>query len=130
MGCQKILIVDDNPENLKLLYLLLVQEGYTVQTVNTGEAAITLLSSDNHDALLTDVQMPGMDGLQLTRLIRAHPYIGKIPIVAISANAMSESIQAAYLAGCDSYITKPVDTRTFGPLIRKHLDLAESRFTC
>jgi two-component system cell cycle response regulator DivK len=129
MHCQTLLIVDDNPENLKLIYLLLIQEGYVVQTVNSGEAAVAILTADTPDALLTDIQMPGMDGLQLTRLIRSHPRIGGIPILAISANAMRESIQEAYAAGCDSYITKPIDTRTFGQSVRTYLELAAARYS-
>jgi two-component system, cell cycle response regulator DivK len=124
---ETILVVDDNRENLKLFQLLLTHQGYTIRTAESGEGALAELALDVPDAILTDVQMPGMDGLQLTRQIRLDPQKQDLWIVAVSANAMTEHIDEAYRAGCNGYITKPIDTRTFGNTVREHLDRAASQ---
>src|SRR5713101_3295844 len=91
MNNRTILIVDDNLANLKLFRLLLTQEGYAVQLANRAEEALEVLSTSTPDVVLTDIQLPGITGLELTRLIRSDPRTRDISIVGVSANAMKEN---------------------------------------
>jgi CheY-like chemotaxis protein len=119
---ESILIVDDDSDTLRLLEFLMAREGYAVQTANGAEDAMTLLYSFTPDAVLMDIRLPGMDGLQLTRLIKLTGTTKKIPILAVSASDTALTIQEAYDAGCDGYITKPVDANTFASTVRQYLD--------
>jgi two-component system cell cycle response regulator DivK len=121
METKNILIVDDSPANLKLLRLLLAGEGHSVQTATSAEDALEVLSSFKPDAILMDVQMPGMNGLDLTRLIKQDSRTSGISVLAVSANAMETDIQQAREAGCAGYITKPIDSRRFASTVREYL---------
>jgi|SRR5579872_841186 len=121
MKQQRILIVDDNPDNLKLTLLLLECEGYAVETAEDAEQALALLQTCRPDLILMDIQLPGMDGLDLTRRLRTVEELKPIPIVALTAYAMQGDEENALEAGCDGYITKPIDTRAFPALIRRYL---------
>lgn len=121
MKNENILIVDDNQMNVKLIRLLLFNEGFQVRSAQSAGEALEALCSFLPDAVLMDIQLPGINGLQLTRLLRQDWRTRAIPIVAVSANAMKQNIQEAYAAGCDGYITKPIDTRTFVNSLRDHL---------
>jgi two-component system cell cycle response regulator DivK len=129
MSDRTILVVDDDPANLKLLRLLLTREGYTVLTVIGAEDALAELEISMPAAVLTDIQLPGMNGLQLAHSIRSNPRTKDILILGISANAMKENIEAAYAAGCDGYITKPIDTRMFAGTIDEYLMRGRSKET-
>ena len=118
---RQILIVDDNPDNLKLAQLLLECEGYQVETAEDAEQALAWLQSRRPDLILMDIQLPGMDGLDLTRRLRTMEELKKVRIVALTAYAMHGDEENARAAGCDGYITKPIDTRAFPALIREHL---------
>src|ERR1039458_1149701 len=122
MAGESILIVDDTPVNLKLTRILLVNEGYKVMTAASGEEALELLRSFHPALILADVQLPGIDGLELTRRIKRNEATRDITVVALTAFAMKGDEQRAAEAGCDGYITKPIDTRTLGARIRGHLD--------
>jgi CheY-like chemotaxis protein len=126
---ESILVVDDNPEILLLIQLLLVGENFTVRTANSALEALEALSASVPDVMLTDIQMPNIDGLELIRRVRLNPWTQGIFILAVTANAMKESIQEAYAAGCDGYITKPLDTRTFAAWVRAELKLGRTRET-
>jgi CheY-like chemotaxis protein len=106
-----ILIIDDNPANLKVARFALEAEGYQVQTVNDAEEALVLIRDIHPRLILMDIQLPGMDGLELTRQLKAEPATREIIIVAVTAYAMKGDREKALLAGCDGYITKPIDTR-------------------
>lgn len=106
----EILIVDDNPTNLRLAADVLECEGYTIWRAQDAEEAQRLLSSGRPDLILMDIQMPGMDGLTLTRLLKADPAFRSIPIIALTAFAMKGDEDKAMAAGCDGYITKPIET--------------------
>jgi two-component system cell cycle response regulator DivK len=121
MAGEPILIVDDTPVNLKLTRILLVNEGYTVVTAASAEEALELLRSYRPRLILADIQLPGMDGLEMTRLIRRDARTRDIAVVALTAFAMKGDEQKAMDAGCDGYITKPIDTRTLGDRIRQLL---------
>ena len=121
-----LLIVDDNPSNLKLLRVLLSGEGFEVRTANNASEALQALQAAKPDLILTDIQMPGMDGLDLTRRLKADPATRSIPVVAITAYAMSADEAKAKEAGCDAYVAKPIDTRSLPGLLHGILDKAHS----
>ncbi|MBI3853095.1 MAG: response regulator [Verrucomicrobia bacterium] len=106
-----ILIVDDNPTNLKLAADVLECEGHSVLRAPDAEEAQKILKRTTPDLILMDIQMPGMDGLTLTRLLKANPAYQHIHIVALTSFAMKGDEEKAREAGCDGYITKPIDTR-------------------
>lgn len=114
-------MVDDTPVNLKLTRILLAHEGYEVRTANGGEEALEILESFHPRLVLADIQMPGMDGLEMTRRIKADPRHRDVVVVALTALAMQGDEEKAIAAGCDGYITKPIDTRALGNRIREFL---------
>jgi two-component system, cell cycle response regulator DivK len=122
MAGEPILIVDDTPVNLKLTRILLVNEGYRVLTAGSAEEALDLLRNHHPALVLADIQLPGIDGLELTRRIKQDEKTRDIAVMALTAFAMSGDEQKAIDAGCDGYITKPIDTRTLGARIRELLD--------
>lgn len=117
MPTHHILVVDDNPANLKLVYDLLKCSGYQVTKAADAEKALILIQKDPPSLILMDIALPGMDGLTLTRQLKANPATRRIPIVALTAFAMKGDDQKAREAGCDGYVTKPIDTRTLPKMI-------------
>lgn len=117
MAGEAILIVDDNPVNLKLARVLLTGEGYDVRTAVDAEEAMALLPAFRPRLILMDLQLPGMDGLELTRRLKADPATNGITVLALTAYAMKGDEEKAIAAGCDGYITKPIDTRRLPVLI-------------
>jgi CheY-like chemotaxis protein len=107
-----VLVVEDNPVNLELVEAVLDREGYEVISAVSAEEALKRLERLRPDLVLLDIQLPGLDGLGLTRLLKANPATVEIPIVALTAHARPEDRQAALDAGCVEYISKPIDTRT------------------
>jgi CheY-like chemotaxis protein len=106
-----ILIVDDNPTNLKLAAEVLEFEGHTIARARDADEAQEVLKHTQPELILMDIQMPGMDGLTLTRLLKANPSYQHIPVVALTAFAMKGDEDKAREAGCHSYIIKPIETR-------------------
>jgi len=121
MAGEGILIVDDNPQNVKLIRAVLAGEGYDVQSAGDAEEALRVLSTFQPSLILMDIQLPGMDGLELTRRLKADPVRGHIRIIALTAYAMKGDDTRALAAGCDAYITKPIDVEDFPRLIRSHV---------
>jgi CheY-like chemotaxis protein len=111
MNAARILVVDDNPTNLKLVSDLLQFEGHEVLKAMDAEEAQVVLTAILPDLILMDIALPGMDGLTLTRLLKADERTRHIRVVALTAFAMKGDEQKALDAGCDGYITKPIDTR-------------------
>jgi len=107
----RILVVDDNPVNLKLVSDVLAFEGHEILNAMDAEEAQVLLRVTLPDLILKDIALPGMDGLTLTRQLKADPRTCRIPVVALTAFAMKGDDRKALEAGCDGYITKPIDTR-------------------
>lgn len=107
----RILIVDDNAVNLKLASELLELEGYAVERAVDAEHAQEILRGSVPDLILMDIALPGMDGLTLTRKLKADGRLKHIPIIALTAFAMKGDDDKAFAAGCEGYITKPIDTR-------------------
>jgi CheY-like chemotaxis protein len=108
----RILVVDDNRTNLKLVSELLAFEGYQILKAVDAEEAQVILTGALPDLILMDIALPGMDGLTLTRRLKAEARTRHIRIVALTAFAMKGDEQKALDAGCDGYITKPIDTRS------------------
>lgn len=117
----RILIVDDNPTNLKLVAYLVRAKGYTVDTALDADAALAKIAEAHPDLILMDLQLPGVDGLELTRRIKGNPATAGIAIIAVTAYAMKGDQDRAMDAGCDDYVTKPIDTRALPDTIAKHL---------
>jgi CheY-like chemotaxis protein len=122
MAGEAILIVDDNPVNLKLLRITLVVAGYDVQTAIDAEQAMSVLASFCPRLILMDIQLPGMDGLELTKRLKAAPATRDAIVLAVTAYAMKGDEQRALAAGCDGYVTKPIDTRTLASLVAQSLE--------
>jgi two-component system cell cycle response regulator DivK len=118
---ESILIVDDNIDNLDLTQILLEGDGFGVRRAEDAETALIVLQTFHPQLILTDIQLPGMDGLELTRRLRREPALQGVIIVALSAYAMKGDEDDARGAGCDGYITKPIDTRTFAEVVRGYL---------
>ena len=111
MAC--ILVVDDNATNLRLATTLLELDGHAVLGASDAEGALRTLAEVRPDLILMDIGLPGMDGLALTRRIKADPRLRTVPVVALTAFAMKGDDLRASAAGCDGYIAKPIDTRRF-----------------
>jgi two-component system cell cycle response regulator DivK len=118
---EPILIVDDNAQNLKLARVVLVGAGYDVRTAVDAEAALQVLAAWRPRLILMDLQLPGMDGLELTRRLKADPATRDIVIVALTAYAMKGDDAKALAAGCDGYVTKPIDIDTLARVVAERV---------
>jgi CheY-like chemotaxis protein len=127
MNREAILVVDDNPQNLKLARVLLSVEGFEVQTATDAEEALYILESFWPRLILMDLQLPGMDGLELTRRLKADPRRRDIVILALTASAMKGDEEKAVRAGCDGYIAKPLDTESLPRVIARYLARSTAR---
>jgi CheY-like chemotaxis protein len=116
-----ILVVDDNPINLKLMADLLEFEGCRVLKAVDADDAQAVLEGDLPDLILMDIGLPGMDGLALTRHLKAQTRTAHLPIVALTSYAMKGDDEKARQAGCDGYITKPINTRTIAATVLKYI---------
>jgi CheY-like chemotaxis protein len=123
MANETILVVDDAPVSLKLTDILLRKEGYKVHGTTDAEQALFLLDSLHPDLMLVDIQLPGMNGLELTRRVKQDSRTRDIVVVALTACAMKGDDDLAFKAGCDGYITKPIETLTLANKIREYLAL-------
>ncbi len=126
MAGESILVVDDNPQNLKLTRVVLTMAGYAVRTAEDGESALVVLRTFRPRLILMDLQLPGMDGLELTRRLKGEPHWRHIPVVALTAYAMKGDEARARLAGCDGYLTKPIDIDLLPRIVAAHLAGAEA----
>jgi len=127
MAGEPILIVDDNEVNLKVVRVLLTVEGYDVRTASDATEALAVLHTFHPRLILMDLQMPGMDGLQLSRRLKADPATSATTILAVTAYAMKGDEEKARSAGCDDYITKPIDTRALPHIVADYLARAAGR---
>jgi CheY-like chemotaxis protein len=112
-----ILIVEDNALNLELASDLLGAEGYAVRQARSGEEGLRLARAEPPSLILMDLRMPGMDGYATLVELKADPRTARIPIVALTAQAMNGDKEAVLAAGFDGYISKPIDTRTFSQTV-------------
>lgn len=123
MASEPILIVDDNLVNVKLTSALLAAEGFDVHSATSAVQAMSELESLSPSLILMDLQMPDMDGLELTRRLKADPKTSSIPIIAFTAYVVEGSEQQARDAGCDGYITKPIDVN-MPNVLREYIERA------
>jgi CheY-like chemotaxis protein len=118
---ESILVVDDNLANARLVSYLLERKGYLVRTAVDARDALATLDEFQPELILMDIQLPGMDGLALARTLKADPRRRHIAIVALTAYAMKGDEERAKEAGCDGYVSKPIDTRTLPGLVSEIL---------
>lgn len=118
---EKILIVEDNPQNMRLIEMTLRAREYTLLQATDGEEALEVAIRECPDLIMMDVQLPKMDGLEVTRRLRQMPAFDHIPILALTAFAMKGDEEKCLSAGCDAYLSKPVNTRDLPDRIAKML---------
>ena len=118
---KKILIVEDNEQNLYLMQYMLEKTGYSVVVARTGGEGVAMAVKERPDLILMDIQLPDMDGLEVTRRIRASEADDQIPIVAVTSFAMAGDREKALAAGCTGYIEKPIDPETFLNEVEKYV---------
>jgi CheY-like chemotaxis protein len=118
-----VLIVEDNEANQLLARSVLEREGYRVEIAGAAPEALEKMGEQLPNLILMDVQLPGQDGLSLTRALKADPHTADIPVIALTAHAMTGDREQTIAAGCAGYISKPIDTRTLGTQIREILTL-------
>ena len=118
---KKILVVEDNEMNLELVTDILEAEGYEVIQATNGNDALESANSQRPDLILMDIQLPQMDGLEVTRLLKGNEGTRQIKVVALTAHAMRGDEEKARSAGCSGYIPKPINTREFVSIIRHYL---------
>ena len=117
----KVLIVEDNPANMTLALVLLESAGHSVITATNAEAGLTLARDEQPQLILMDIQLPGMDGLEATRLLKQDDTTRRIPVIALTALAMKGDEERIRAAGCDGYIAKPLAYKEFLAIVSAHL---------
>lgn len=127
MARDQLLVVDDHPINMKLISFLLELEGYEVRTAGGASEALAILASYRPRLILMDLQMPGVNGFELTQQLKAADATKDIVIIAVTAYAMKGDEQRALAAGCDHYITKPIDNDELPRLVARLLATAPPR---
>lgn len=118
MTAQRIMIIDDNHMNLELVSYMLEADGFAVQLENGANTALNTIPDFKPDLILMDIQLPDMDGLELTRRLKADPATEGIVIVAFTAYAMKGDEAKMLASGCDGYISKPINVSTFISQVR------------
>lgn len=120
----RILVVDDNAMNVQLAVYLLNHAAFVVESATDARQAMLRIATFQPDLILMDIQMPGMDGLELTRLLKADPSTRQIVIVAFTAYAMKGDEARLRAVGCDGYLSKPIDVASFAGQVRAFLGSA------
>ncbi len=122
-----ILIVDDNPKNLQVLGKFLKEEKYQIEFAINGESALEWLKNKRFDLILLDINMPGMNGFEVCKIIRADSNLSKIPVIFLSADSERESILKGFEVGAQDYVTKPFDSRELLARVKTHLELKNAK---
>ena len=117
----RVLIIEDNEANMELATDLLEVAGLEVLQARTADIGIDLARSQIPAVIVMDIGLPGMDGLEATRILKADAVTRSIPVLATTSHAMTGDQEKALAAGCDGYITKPIDTRTFADTVKRFL---------
>lgn len=117
----KILIVEDNPANMKLAVFLLESADHRVISATDAEVGLTLARAERPDLILMDIQLPGIDGLEATVLLKRDRATSSIPVIALTALAMKGDEERIRAAGCDGYVAKPINYKAFLATISAHL---------
>jgi two-component system cell cycle response regulator DivK len=116
-----ILVVEDEEDNRRIMHDLLTSAGYEVIEAVTGEDGVSAAETHRPDLILMDIQLPGLDGYEATRQIKANPALSQIPIIAVTSYALSGDDVKAFEAGCDAYVSKPFSPRELLAKIREYL---------
>jgi len=116
-----ILVIEDHEDNRRIMRDLLTSAGYEVIEAVTGEEGVTAAETHRPDLILMDVQLPGLDGYEATRRIKANPSLQKVPIIIVTSYALSGDDVKAFEAGCDAYVSKPFSPRELLAKIREFL---------
>ena len=124
MSMPRILIIEDNVANMKLATFILESASYSVIPATDAEAGLTLAREEHPDLILMDIQLPGMDGLQATGILKADPATRHIPVIALTALAMKGDEERIRAAGCDGYIAKPLSYKDFLAIVSARLEAA------
>ena len=122
MGNETILVIEDNALNMKLVKSLLGIGKYSVLAAEDAESGMQVARENHPDLILMDIQLPGMDGLTATKILKADQKLNTIPIVALTSHAMEGDDKKALAAGCDGYIAKPIDTKNFLATIGQYIN--------
>ncbi len=117
----RILVVEDHEDNRRIMNDLLSGAGYDVIEAVTGEEALRVAEAEHPDLILMDIQLPGLDGLEATRRIKANPALRHIPVIAVTSYALSGDEAKALEAGCDAYFSKPVSPRALLAKVREFI---------
>ena len=118
---QRILVVEDQDDNRRIIRDLLTSVGYEILEALTGEDGVTSAETHVPDLILMDIQLPGLDGYEATRQIKANPALHHIPIIVVTSYALSGDDVEAFEAGCDAYVSKPFSPRALLAKIREYL---------
>jgi CheY-like chemotaxis protein len=124
MSATRVLVVDDNAMNLELVRFVLDADGFLVETAADASEALVRIGGFQPELILMDIQLPGMDGLELTRLLKANPALRHIVVLAFTAYAMQGDEAKMLAAGCDGYLSKPINVATFAASVRARLPAA------
>ncbi len=118
---KRILVVEDHEDNRRIMNDLLTSSGYEVIEAVTGIEGVTAAETYRPDLILMDIQLPGIDGYEATRQIKANPNLQKVPIIVVTSYALSGDDVKAFEAGCDAYVAKPFSPREFLAKIREYV---------
>ncbi len=121
----RILIVEDNPANLELMSYLLSAYGHKVLAAESGREGLQIAARENPDLIVCDVQLPDIDGFEVARWVKSHPQLRAIPLVAVTALAMVGDRDRVLAAGCDGYLSKPIDPEAFVRQMESFLPAAQ-----
>lgn len=124
-----VLVIEDNPVNLELVTDVLEASGFIVHSARTAEEGIRLAREVLPQLILMDIGLPGMDGLAATKALKSDPATQHLPVIALTSHAMRGDEDIALSVGCDGYLVKPIDTRTFAAKISSLITSANSRPT-
>ncbi len=122
MGKKKVLIVEDNDLNLKLYLLVLRQLNATIMVSKDGDDALVQVEKEHPELVILDVQLPGRNGIEVAKAVRANPALKSVQILAVTAYSMAGDREKILDAGCNYYLAKPIDTRAFPKIIQSILD--------
>jgi len=118
---KRILVIEDQEDNRQIVRDLMTASGYELIEATTGEEGLEAAARERPDLILMDIQLPGIDGYEVTRRIKADPKLRKIPIIAVTSYALSGDDKKAFAAGCDGYVTKPYSPRLLLAKIHEYL---------
>lgn len=121
MPDKNVMVVEDNEKNRKLMRVVLKAKGYNVIEAATGEEALNILRNQKPDIILMDIQLPGIDGITLIKQIKGTPTLKDTPIIAVTAYAMKGDEEKIMEAGCDAYVSKPINTQELPLIVEKYI---------